>query len=71
MHLCALVCEKTKEEAAQKTAGKCFQEEARNREATVRTQQKEQIFTRTKQTKMECCPDHVCVQQDFLLKVSK
>jgi hypothetical protein len=32
---------KTKEGAAQTTARKCSQEEARNGEATVRTQQKE------------------------------
>jgi hypothetical protein len=35
-----MICEKTKEGAAQTTAGKCSQEEARNGEATVRTQQK-------------------------------
>jgi hypothetical protein len=33
-------CEKTKEGAAQTTAGKFSQEEARNGEATMKTQQK-------------------------------
>jgi hypothetical protein len=66
-----MLCEETKEGAAQTTAGICSQEEARNGEATVRTQQKEQMFTRTKQTKMERFPDCVHVQQDFLLQVSK
>jgi hypothetical protein len=35
-----MFCEKTKEGAAQTTAGNCPQEEVRNGEATVRTQQK-------------------------------
>jgi hypothetical protein len=35
-----MFCEKTKEGAVQTTAGKCSQEEARNGEATVRTQLK-------------------------------
>jgi hypothetical protein len=35
-----MLCEKTKEGAAQTTAGNCSQEEKRNREATVRTQQR-------------------------------
>jgi hypothetical protein len=38
------VCERTKEGAAQATEGE-FQEETRNREATVRIQQQEQMFT--------------------------
>jgi hypothetical protein len=46
-----VVRKKTKEGAAQTTAGKCSQEEAKNREATVRTQQKEQMFSRTKTKK--------------------
>jgi hypothetical protein len=66
-----MLCEETKEGAAQTTAGKCSQEEARNGEATVRTQQKEQLFMRTKQTKMERFSDCVRVQQDFLLQVSE
>jgi hypothetical protein len=36
-----VLCEKTKEGAAQTTAGKCSEEEARNMEATMRAQQKE------------------------------
>jgi hypothetical protein len=63
-----MFCERTKEEAAQATAGE-FQKETRKGEATVRTQQTEQMFTWTKGTKMERCPDYVRVhvQQDFLL----
>jgi hypothetical protein len=64
-----MVCERTKEGAAQTTTGKCSQEEARIGEATLRTPQKEQMLTRTKLTKMEHCPDRVRVQQDFLLQV--
>ncbi len=46
-----MFCERTKGGAAQTTAGE-FQEETKNREATVRAKQKEQMFTGTK-TKME------------------
>jgi hypothetical protein len=57
-----MLCEKTKEGATQLTAGKCSQEEARNGEATVRTQQKDKCLR--EQKKKECCPDHVRVKQD-------
>jgi hypothetical protein len=42
-----MLCEKTEEGGAQTTAGKCSKEETRNGEATVRTQQKDQIFMKT------------------------
>jgi hypothetical protein len=57
-----MLCEKTKEGATQLTAGKCSKEEARNREAAVRTQQKDKCSR--EQKKMKFCPDLVRVQQD-------
>jgi hypothetical protein len=64
-----MFCERTKEGAAQATAGE-FQEETRSGEATVRIQQQEQMFTRTKMNKMERGPDCVRVQQDFCFFVT-
>jgi hypothetical protein len=60
-----MFCERTKEGAAETTAGE-FQEETKNWEAPVRTQQKGTNVHRDK-TKMDRCPDRVHVQQDFLL----
>jgi hypothetical protein len=50
-----MFCERTKEGAAQATAGE-FQEEKRNGEATMRIQQQEQMFTGTKMNKNGVLP---------------
>jgi hypothetical protein len=54
---------KNKKKAAQETAGE-FQEETKDRDAAVRTQQTEQMFMGTKLTK------NVRVQQDFCFFVT-
>jgi hypothetical protein len=60
-----MFCERTKEGAAQTTVGE-FQEETKNGEATVRAQQKRnKCSCWQKETKMECRPDCIRVQQDF------
>jgi hypothetical protein len=52
--------------------GGCSQEEARNGEATERTQQKEQMFTGTKQTKIERCPTQcLCPTRYFFLRFQR
>jgi hypothetical protein len=59
-----MFCERTKEGAAQATAGE-FKEETRNVEANVRIQQQEPMFTGKNEHKMERCPDCVRVHKIF------